>query len=86
MKVYAGQILQGLMYLHNNAIIHRDIKGFTRKVQSFTQLGANILVDTKGTVKLADFGCSRDITGLVSGDMKTMQGTPFWMAPEVPIF
>lgn len=39
----------------------------------------------QGCVKLADFGCSKTIKGIVSqGDMlNTLQGTPFWMAPEV---
>jgi serine/threonine protein kinase len=39
----------------------------------------------QGCVKLADFGCSKAIKGIVSqGDMlNTLQGTPFWMAPEV---
>ncbi|XP_044412849.1 mitogen-activated protein kinase kinase kinase ANP1 isoform X3 [Triticum aestivum] len=45
-RKYTKQILQGLEYLHSNAIIRRDIKG------------ANILVDNKGCIKLADFGAS----------------------------
>ncbi|KAL5995933.1 hypothetical protein ACLOJK_026006 [Asimina triloba] len=46
--------------------------------------GANILVDNKGCIKLADFGASKQVVELatVSG-AKSMKGTPYWMAPEV---
>uniref|UniRef100_J3MX51 mitogen-activated protein kinase kinase kinase n=2 Tax=Oryza brachyantha TaxID=4533 RepID=J3MX51_ORYBR len=71
-RKYTKQILQGLEYLHNNAIIHRDIKG------------ANILVDNKGCIKLADFGASKQVAKLATVTAaKTMKGTPHWMAPEV---
>lgn len=71
-RVYAKQILKGLKYLHDNNIIHRDIKG------------ANILVDTKGTVKLADFGCAKLFQGIqANSNFKSVLGTPYWMAPEV---
>lgn len=52
--------------------MHRDIKG------------ANILVDNKGCIKLADFGASKQVVELatVTG-AKSMKGTPYWMAPEV---
>jgi serine/threonine protein kinase len=70
-RVYARQILMGLDYLHSNKIIHRDIKG------------ANILVNTKGVVKVADFGASKTLQGVVSRDnlAKSMSGTPYFMAP-----
>lgn len=71
--VYTKQILTGLEYLHANRIIHRDIKG------------ANILVDSDGVVKLADFGASKQIQNVMSatGDLHSLKGTPYWMAPEV---
>ncbi|PKA48756.1 Mitogen-activated protein kinase kinase kinase NPK1 [Apostasia shenzhenica] len=71
-KMYTKQLLQGLEYLHRNGIIHRDIKG------------ANILVDNKGCIKLADFGASKQVAKLATMTAaKSMKGTPYWMAPEV---
>lgn len=41
------QIIDGLRYIHENLVCHRDIKL------------DNILLDTKGTIKIADFGVSK---------------------------
>ncbi|KAK4482890.1 hypothetical protein RD792_010063 [Penstemon davidsonii] len=71
-RMYTKQLLVGLEYLHENKIMHRDIKG------------ANILVDNKGCIKLADFGASKKVEALVTvTGAKSMKGTPYWMAPEV---
>ncbi|XP_062012092.1 mitogen-activated protein kinase kinase kinase 3-like [Rosa rugosa] len=67
-KRFTKQLLLALEYLHKKGIIHGDIKG------------ANILVDNKGRIKLADFGASKQAA--VSG-AKPTRGTPYWMAPEV---
>jgi len=66
---YIQQVLFGLNYLHSQNIIHRDIKS------------ANLLIDTSGTIKLADFGTAK----IVDATQKNMTviGTPFWMAPEI---
>ncbi|KAF2320109.1 hypothetical protein GH714_023749 [Hevea brasiliensis] len=67
-SAYTRQILSGLKYLHDQDVVHRDIKC------------ANILVDANGSVKLADFGLAK-ATKL--NDVKSSKGTPYWMAPEV---
>jgi len=72
-KQFTKQILIGLLYLHENRIVHRDIKG------------ANILINVEGVIKLADFGASKKIQDIMtmSTDFKSLIGTPNFMAPEV---
>lgn len=64
-----NSVLQGLAYLHERNIMHRDLKS------------KNILIDLDGSTKLADFGVSRELNQ--SGMARSMVGTPLFMAPEV---
>ncbi|KAK4276646.1 hypothetical protein QN277_014772 [Acacia crassicarpa] len=66
---FTRHTLSGLAYLHSTKTIHRDIKG------------ANLLVDASGTVKLADFGMAKALTG--KSYELSLKGSPYWMAPEV---
>lgn len=66
--IYMSQVLHGLLYLHEQGVIHRDIKG------------ANILTTKQGLVKLADFGVATKTTTFHES---SVVGTPYWMAPEV---
>ncbi|KAH8987236.1 hypothetical protein EDB86DRAFT_3065770 [Lactarius hatsudake] len=69
--VYVSQVLEGLVYLHDQGVIHRDIKG------------ANILTTKDGAVKLADFGVASNTTAAGAASDDAVVGSPYWMAPEV---
>ncbi|KAI5248385.1 serine/threonine kinase [Aureobasidium subglaciale] len=66
------QTLDGLAYLHREGILHRDLKA------------DNILLDLDGTCKISDFGISKRSPNPYNNDTtNSMQGSVFWMAPEV---
>lgn len=58
------------MHLHENNVLHRDIRA------------SNIMLTREGEVKLVDFGLARMIKGEM-GKRYTCIGSPNWMAPEV---
>ncbi|GAN04190.1 protein kinase [Mucor ambiguus] len=64
------KILNGLEYLHQNQVVHCDLKA------------ANILTTKTGDVKLTDFGVSLNLK-IKGADAGSVSGTPNWMAPEV---
>ena len=66
------QTLDGLAYLHQEGVLHRDLKA------------DNILLDVSGTCKISDFGISKKSDNIYGNDAtNNMQGSVFWMAPEV---
>lgn len=64
------QTLAALAYLHARSLVHRDVKS------------ANLLMQADGTLKLADFGVTAELTAAISR-RHTMIGSPYWMSPEV---
>jgi p21-activated kinase 1 len=70
MATITKECLSGLDYLHENKIIHRDIKS------------DNVLVGRDGTIKLCDFGFCAHLNE--KNDLRsTLAGTPCWMSPEL---
>ncbi|CAO3646374.1 unnamed protein product [Cunninghamella blakesleeana] len=76
---YSYQLLSGLAYLHENNIVHRDIKP------------DNILIDYQGQLKLSDFGAAKILAKgqktmghtTMHMNVNSLAGTPMYMAPEV---
>ncbi|XP_066193180.1 serine/threonine-protein kinase PAK 3-like [Sylvia atricapilla] len=68
--VVSRECLKGLDFLHSNHVMHRDVKSL------------NILLRTDGSVKLADFGLSAQLTPEQSRQSSVI-GSYWWRAPEV---
>lgn len=69
-RFYISQILEGVRYLHEKNIIHRDLK-----------LG-NLFLNDKLNVKIGDFGLAT-LIGFTGERKKTLCGTPNYIAPEI---
>jgi serine/threonine-protein kinase OSR1/STK39 len=71
-KYILCEVLKGIHYLHDQKLIHRDIKA------------GNILLNSNGEVKIADFGVSTFMQEKGQDrNHATFVGTVCWMAPEV---
>uniref|UniRef100_A0A8B9HTA3 protein kinase C n=1 Tax=Astyanax mexicanus TaxID=7994 RepID=A0A8B9HTA3_ASTMX len=67
---YAACVVLGLQFLHEHKIVYRDLKL------------DNLLLDTEGYVKIADFGLCKEGMGY-QDRTSTFCGTPEFLAPEV---
>lgn len=68
-KFVFRDIMKGIAYLHQNGVVHRDIKL------------DNILLDGRGSIKIGDFGVSRRV---IDNELLFEQcGTPAYIAPEI---
>ena len=63
------QILEGLKYLHQSCIIHRDLKS------------ANIFLTKNGCVKIGDLNVSKILNRMRTASTQT--GTPYFASPEI---
>ncbi|CAF4914413.1 unnamed protein product, partial [Rotaria sp. Silwood1] len=76
LQKYTRQIVEGVAYLHDEGVVHRDIKG------------KNVMLDKCGNIKLIDFGCAirpkeNPNTNSIEKIFESMKGTFYWMAPEI---
>ena len=69
MRNYAKQILSAMLYLHENRILHRDLKP------------QNILL-YKDQVKICDFGFAKKMSASTNF-LQSLKGTPLYIAPEI---
>ncbi|XP_025091470.1 uncharacterized serine/threonine-protein kinase SgK494-like [Pomacea canaliculata] len=68
-QIYSAEMAIVLDYLHNSGVIYRDVKM------------ENILLDSRGHMKLTDFGLAKWLQG--GSQTRTVCGTLQYMAPEV---
>jgi cyclin-dependent kinase 12/13 len=72
-KCYLQQLLSGVLYLHDNGILHRDVKS------------ANLLITKNNVLKIADWGLARTVPDDIAGTAKLTNPvvTLWYRSPEV---
>jgi serine/threonine protein kinase len=74
-RKYFQQLVLGTLYCHLHGVAHRDLKP------------ENLMLDLNGDLKISDFGLSNlqptSGSGNITQQLKTMCGTPEYVAPEV---
>jgi serine/threonine protein kinase len=67
----AKQLITAVHYLHKHKIVHRDLKC------------ANVLITSKGILKISDFGCSKSFDKTISLENQrgSIKGSFVWNAP-----
>ncbi|MBU2511887.1 protein kinase [bacterium] len=71
LRNYFSQLVDGLHYLHQNNVVHLDIKP------------ANVMVGKNSNVIILDFGLAlRQRQGTINNDQNVPAGTPAYMSPE----
>lgn len=72
-RFYAAEIVIALEYMHENGVMHRDLKT------------ENVLISSDGHAKLTDFGVSKgNLPKYDQGAIdEKAKGTLFYMAPEM---
>ena len=69
-KTYICEIIIAIEYLHDHNVIYRDLKP------------ENVLIDSTGHLKLADFGLSKRTEGNTYSSTSFV-GTPAYLSPDI---